>query len=100
MLRRQNRSFVRRRCIVKEEAAAMIKTILVPAQGGESDRAAFAAALAIARPFAAHIDALHVRLDPVEIAVATAAGDGTGAGGAMVQQLIDQLEQEAGERED
>jgi nucleotide-binding universal stress UspA family protein len=77
----------------------MIKSILVPAPGGETDAASFAAALAVARRFAAHIDALHVRFDPVEIAVATAAGDGTGAGGAMLQELIDQLEQDAQERE-
>ena len=36
----------------------MIKTILVPATGGPSDAATFAAALAIARPFAAHLDML------------------------------------------
>src|SRR5258708_42175 len=56
----------------------MIKTILVPATGGESDAATFAAALAIARPFAAHLDMLYVRPDPVALAV----GRTTDAGGA------------------
>jgi nucleotide-binding universal stress UspA family protein len=77
----------------------MIKSILVPATGNETDTDAFAAALMVARSFAAHIDALHVRLDPIEFAVATAASDGSGAGGPMLESLIDQLEQDADERE-
>lgn len=77
----------------------MIKTILVPTAGGEMDRAALAAALAIARPFAAHIDALHVRSDPVEIAVAALGGDGIAASGSAVQRLIDEIEADAGKRE-
>jgi len=47
----------------------MIKTILVPATGSDADAACFVTALSVARSFAAHIDALHVRLDPIEIAV-------------------------------
>jgi len=75
----------------------MIKTILVPGTGNETDPATFAAALATARLFAAHIDALHVRLDPVEAVVAMTT---EGAGGiALMQGLIDDLEREAGERE-
>jgi nucleotide-binding universal stress UspA family protein len=77
----------------------MIKSILVPATGNDTDTDAFAAALMVARSFAAHIDALHVRLDPIELAVATAASDGSGAGGPMLESLIDQLEQDADERE-
>ena len=48
----------------------MIKTILVAAAASEADPAGYAAAFAIARLFAAHVDALHVRLNPVEVAVA------------------------------
>ena len=48
----------------------MIKTILVPAMGNETDVAAFAVALRAARSFAAHLDVLHVRLDTIEAAVA------------------------------
>src|SRR6185437_6047735 len=77
----------------------MIKTILVPATGGAADSRTFATAAAIARSFLAHIDAVHVRYDPVEIAVATAAGDGTAAGGPIMHQLIDQLEEDAHKRE-
>ncbi len=74
----------------------MIKTILVPATGNETDAAIFAAALQIARPFAAHLDVLHVRLDPVEIAVAMTADAG---GSALTAGVIEQLEQDARDRE-
>jgi nucleotide-binding universal stress UspA family protein len=74
----------------------MIKTILVAATGSESDAASFAAALAIARPLAAHLDVLHVRLDPISIAVAMTTDVG---GGALTAGLIEQLERDARERE-
>jgi nucleotide-binding universal stress UspA family protein len=74
----------------------MIKTILVAATGNDSDAATFAAALAIAKPFAAHLDMLHVRLDPVAIAVAMTTDAG---GGALAAGLIDQLETDSKERE-
>jgi len=74
----------------------MIKTILVPATGSGSDAATFAAALAIARPFAAHLDMLHVRQDPVALAVAMTTDAG---GGALAAGLVQQLEKDARERE-
>ena len=74
----------------------MIKTILVAATGDPSDTATFAAALAIARPFAAHLDVLHVRQDPVALAVAMTTDAG---GGALAAGLIEQLEKDARERE-
>jgi nucleotide-binding universal stress UspA family protein len=74
----------------------MIKTILFAASGGDADSAAFAAALALARPFAAHIDALHVRLDAAAIAAAMATDVGSGA---LTGGLIEQLERDARERE-
>jgi nucleotide-binding universal stress UspA family protein len=74
----------------------MIKSILVAASGNDSDTATFAAALAIARPFAAHLDVLHVRLDPVSVAVAMTTDAG---GGALAAGLIQQLERETRERE-
>jgi nucleotide-binding universal stress UspA family protein len=75
----------------------MIKTILLPATGNETDVATFAAALQVGRSFAAHLDVLHVRLDTVEVAVAMAAD--IGGGGSVPPGLIEQLEQEVGERE-
>ena len=74
----------------------MIKTILVAATGSDSDTATFAAALAIAQPFAAHLEMLHVRLDPVSVAVAMTTDAG---GGAMAAGLIEQLEHDSRERE-
>jgi nucleotide-binding universal stress UspA family protein len=74
----------------------MIKTILVAATGSQSDAESFAAALAIARPFAAHLDVLHVRLDATSVAVAMSTDVG---GGALIAGLIEQLERDAGERE-
>ncbi|HTW53682.1 MAG TPA: universal stress protein [Stellaceae bacterium] len=70
----------------------MIKTILVRASGDESDSAAYAATRCIARRFGAHIDGLHVRLDPVELAVAMST---EGAGGTLLQGIIDSLERDA-----
>lgn len=68
----------------------MIKTILVRATDDAS--AAYAAARCIARRFDAHIDALHVRLDPVETAVAMST---EGSGGTLLQGIIDSLERDA-----
>jgi nucleotide-binding universal stress UspA family protein len=69
----------------------MIKTILVRATTDASS-AAYAAARCMARRFGAHIDALHVRLDPVEAAVAMST---EGAGGVLLQGMIDRFERDA-----
>ena len=74
----------------------MIKTILVAATGSDRDAATFAAALAVARPFAAHLEMLHVRQDPVALAVAMTTDAG---GGALAAGLIGQLEKDAQARE-
>ncbi len=74
----------------------MIRIILVPARGDKGDMASFTAALAVARNFRAHIDVLHVRMDPVEAAVSLTSDT---AGGTVVQGLIDQLERDSSERE-
>ena len=66
----------------------MIKTILVPATGSESDLAVFRSALSIARQFGAHIDALHAHLDPVEVAVRlTSDPSGTPLVGGLIEKL-------------
>ena len=74
----------------------MIKTILVAATGTQSDAASFAAALAIARPCAAHLDVLHVRLDAISVAVAMTTDVGSGA---LTAGLLEQLERDTRERE-
>lgn len=74
----------------------MIKTILVPATGSSSDAATFSAAVAAARALGAHLDFLHVRVDPAELVAAFA----TDIGGAMVSaRMIDELEAEAAQHE-
>jgi hypothetical protein len=75
----------------------MIKTILVPATGSESDLAMFRSALSIARPFGAHIDALHAHLDPVEVAVRLTSDT---AGTPLVGGLIGKLEADFRAREE
>ena len=74
----------------------MIKTILVPATGGDRDAATFAAAYSVAQAFLAHLVVLHVRFDPVSLAVAMTTDVGTGA---LTPGLIERLEQDAAERE-
>jgi nucleotide-binding universal stress UspA family protein len=70
----------------------MIKTILVPVSGNAIDAECLAAALPLARAFAAHIDALHVRTDPIEVAVTMST---EGAGGVLLQGIIDDLVRDA-----
>jgi nucleotide-binding universal stress UspA family protein len=70
----------------------MIKTILVPANGNDTDAACFVAALPIARSFGAHIDALHARIDPVEVAVTMST---EGAGGMLLEGIIADLNRDA-----
>jgi hypothetical protein len=74
----------------------MIKTILVPASGDASDTGCFDAALAIARAFIAHIDMLHVRVDPIQVALAMTSEPG---GVPLIEDLVAQLEQDAAQRE-
>lgn len=74
----------------------MIKSILVPATGSDADNAVFASALAVARPFAAHLDVLHVRADAAAMAV-TMSSEGGGA--ALVGGLVERLDEAADERE-
>jgi len=75
----------------------MIKTILVPATGNQTDDAVFTSALTAARAFNAHLDFLHVRVDAAAM-VAAMAADGSGA--AMVSGLVERIEEEATRRED
>ena len=74
----------------------MIRTILVPVTGADSDPAVFTAALKAARLLGAHLDFLHVHMDPSEMAAAFA----TDVGGGMISAgLIESMEEEADQRE-
>src|SRR5690348_8556679 len=75
----------------------MIKSILVPATGGNADAGLFASALVVARQFAAHLEFLHVRVNAAAMAT-TMASDGTGA--TMITGLVDRIEAEANQREE
>ncbi len=77
------------------EGDPMIKTILVPATGGDLDDKVFATAVAVARRFGGHLDFLHVRPDAAAVAVAMTADGGT----PMLGRLTEQLEAEADRRE-
>ena len=75
----------------------MIKSILVPATGKDSDNQAFSLALAVARPLGAHIDFLHIRLDAASFAAMISPEVSTGR---IVTDLISKMEEEADRRED
>lgn len=66
--------------------------MLVPATGYASDSAVFATALLAARPFAAHLEFLHVKVDVTDLIVAMTAG-GVADGG--IPPLIDRTEEES-----
>jgi nucleotide-binding universal stress UspA family protein len=74
----------------------MIRSILAAVTGDSTDAATFATALAVARPFGAHIDVLHVRADAISAGIAMATGAGSGA---LTAGLIEQLEADALQRE-
>src|SRR5581483_6077490 len=48
---------------------SIMKTVLVPTSGTQTDTGVFATALVIARSVRAHMDFYHVRLDPCEAAL-------------------------------
>jgi nucleotide-binding universal stress UspA family protein len=77
------------------EGDAMIRTILVPATGGDEDPGTFITAVQVARTLDSHLDFLHVRIDPAVLAAAFATG-----GGMVPAQMINDLEAEATQRED
>jgi nucleotide-binding universal stress UspA family protein len=74
----------------------MIKTILVPANGDESDAVAFGTASGLVRQFNAHVDVLHIRVDPVGVAVGMTVD---ASGGTLMTGLIESLEHDAAELE-
>jgi nucleotide-binding universal stress UspA family protein len=74
----------------------LIKTILVPVTGSDADNAVFASALAVARPFSAHLNFLHVRIDAASMAVTMSS---EGGGSVLVGGLVERLEEQADLRE-
>ncbi|MDH3230680.1 MAG: universal stress protein [Alphaproteobacteria bacterium] len=70
------------------------KVILTPLYGVPSDESALAAAVAVARKFAAHVDVMHVRADPRTMIPYI----GEGMSGALIEEMITSAEQQADER--
>jgi nucleotide-binding universal stress UspA family protein len=71
-----------------------IKTILTALSGAEPDRRRLDASFAVARRFAAHIDALHARGDPRNAVPITVEG----MSGALVEDIMRAAERDAAER--
>jgi nucleotide-binding universal stress UspA family protein len=74
----------------------MMKTILVPATGSDTDSGVFDNALRVARLFGAHLDFLHVRTDPVAVATSVASMDG--GAGMLSSGWLDELAADAEQR--
>ncbi len=74
-----------------------VKTVLVPLIGSDEacDETALRSALTLARRLGAHVDALHVRLDPRS----AAAFVGEGMTSAMIESVIDMAEKDGQKRQ-
>ncbi len=72
----------------------VIKVILTPLFGNESDTTVLATAQALAERSAAHIDAIHVRADPRNMIPYI----GEGMSGALVEEIVSNAENQATER--
>ena len=71
-----------------------IKTILVPLDGTEAAQGVLDAAFTVARDLKAHVEVLHVRADSKNAVPLL----GEGMSGAMIEEMIDLAEKEAGSR--
>ena len=73
----------------------MLKTILVPIAGQDSDRTVLTMAKLIAERFRSHLHILHVSPDPVQVVTMAALGDA--GSGIVMGDLIDRFEKDAKE---
>ena len=74
----------------------MIKTILVPATGSDTDAGVFASALTVARPFGAHLGFLHICIDAATFAATIMPEVSSGQ---VFTDVINRMEEEAQQRE-
>jgi nucleotide-binding universal stress UspA family protein len=77
--------------------AAVLKFILVPATGADSDAPVFATALAVARLLGSHLEFLHVRADAQQALMVMASADM--GGGVGYGDILASLEQDAAGRQ-
>jgi nucleotide-binding universal stress UspA family protein len=71
-----------------------IRTILVPVTNAESSVSAIQTAFLVAKTFASHVDAFHVRVDPKD----TLPLLGEGMSGTLIQEMIEFAEKESDDR--
>lgn len=71
-----------------------INSLLVPISGTDASKAAMDVAFTVAKELQAHIDALHVRPDSRDAVPIL----GEGVSGALIEEIMDVAETEAGER--
>lgn len=71
-----------------------ISSLLVPISGTDASKAAMDVAFTVAKELKAHIDALHVRPDSRDAVPIL----GEGVSGALIEEIMDVAETEAGER--
>jgi nucleotide-binding universal stress UspA family protein len=71
-----------------------IRTILVPVTNAESSKSSIETAFLVAKMFASHVDAFHVRVDPKD----TLPLLGEGMSGTLVQEMIEFAEKETDDR--
>lgn len=76
--------------------ADTIKTMLVPATRDTADTLSLGTALALARAFSAHIEVLHVRVDPFDAALAISPDPGAAA---LLARWTDRIERDAVHRQ-
>jgi nucleotide-binding universal stress UspA family protein len=72
----------------------MIKTVLVHLRGTKGDAATLSAALQVARPFAAHLECLHVRPDPGTLITRAAAAE---IDASITMKMLNDLQKQAAE---
>jgi hypothetical protein len=87
---------VRSSGLFRQERYTMIKTILVPATGSDTDCGIFASALAVARPLGAHLGFIHIRLDAATFAATIMPEVSSGQ---VLTDMITRMEEEAEQRE-
>jgi len=74
----------------------MIRTILVPATGSDTDAGVFASALTVARPLGAHLAFLHISIDAATFAATIMPEVSSGQ---VFTDVINRMEEEAQQRE-
>ena len=76
-------------------AAAAIKTILVGASGGSASNGAIELACRLADRLRAHVEGLHVLIDPIAVLASASAGEGFAFSGDVVAEMAEEADANA-----